>query len=168
MTELEQLMWWNQTKKQTDPREEIKKKLQAVCDNSKIERDTLVNMHTDALSLVCFVNADIPPERKTIHVADCVSEYFFFIGQKNISQNWYERHKSTGKKDKIVCFEIPAEDMSALYHDHLRVLRTSGKSPFHTVSAIAYGGTSYPMAFCLGLIWGKDMEPYKKYESFSL
>lgn len=162
------MMWWKRNKKKIDPREPIKRKLQSICDNAKLERDTLVINFSDVLSLVCFVNADIPSDRKTIHVAECVSEYFFFTGQKNISQNWYERHKTTGKKDKIICFEIPAEDMSALYQDHVRIIRQSGKSPFHTVSVIAYGGAQYPMAFCLGLIWGKQLTPYKKYNSFSI
>lgn len=166
---LEQWMWWKKNKEEyIDPREHVKKKLQSICDNAKIERDTLVTNYSDAVSLVCFVNSDIPPERKTIHVSECIAEFFFFTGQRSATVDWYERHKMTGKKNKIICFEIPAEDMSALYHDHLRILRESGKSPFHTVSAIAYGGVSYPMAFCLGLLWGKQLTPYKKYNSFSL
>jgi predicted protein tyrosine phosphatase len=160
-------MWWKKNKEE-DPRKEIKSQLRAICDNAKVQRDTLVTTYADTVSLVCFVNADIPSDRKIIHVGECIAEYFFFIGQRSVSQDWYERHKNSGKKDKIICFEIPAEDMSALYHDHLRVLRESGKSPFHTVSAVAYGGKSYPMSFCLGLLWGKQLTPYKKYDSFSL
>lgn len=162
-------MWWKKNKvEKTDPREEIRNRLKSICDNAKLDRDTIVTSYADNISLVCFVNADAPPERKTIHVAECISEYFFFIGQKSVSQNWYERHKMTGKKDKIICFEVPTEDMDVLYRDHIRVVRETGKSPFHTVSAITYGGKAYPMAFCLGLLWGKQLTPYKKYNSFSM
>jgi len=143
-------MWWKKTKVEVDPRAEIKETLQKVCDQAKLDRDMIVTSFTDTVSLVCFVNADIPPDRKAIHISETIAEYFFFAGQKSYCQNWYERHKTTGKKDKIICFNVPNEDMQVLFKDHQRVLRSTGKSPFHTTSAITYGGKVYPMAFSLG------------------
>lgn len=159
-------MFWK--KKNNNPREDIRNKLKSVCDNYQIERDTLISNFNDTLSLTCFVNMDAPPDKKTIHVAECVSDFLFFIGQKNVAQDWFERQKLTAKKNKIICFDIPAEDMKILYNDHMKSLKTSGKSPFHNVSVITYGGVTYPMAFCLGFVWGKNLTPYLKYSFFSL
>ena len=159
-------MFWKKNK--VDPRKEIREKLKAVCDNFKLERDTLISNFNDTFSLTCFVNNDIPEDRKIVYVSECVADFLFFMGQKSIAQEWYERQKLTSKKNKIICFKIPAEDMVVLYSDHLKSLKTSGKSPFHNASVISHGGISYPMAFCLGFVWGNNLKPYMKYESFSI
>ena len=159
-------MWW--TKKVEDPRKQLRNKLAAICDNATIEKNSIVNDYNDSLSLVCFVNADIPKDKQIAHVAECMADYMFFFGQKSISQEWHERQNQLGKRNKIICFEVPFEDMNALYGDHMKVMRESRKSLFHNVSAITYGGQAYPIAFCLGMVWGNKLTAYKKYNSFSI
>jgi hypothetical protein len=158
-------MFWKSNK---EPRAEIKEKLKAVCNNFKLERDSLISNFNDTFSLTCFVNDDIPEDTKILYVSECIADFMFFYNQKSICQEWFERQKLTSKKNKIICFKIPAEDMSILYSDHLRAKSTSGISPFHNTSVINYGGISYPMAFCLGFVWGNNLKAYMKYDWFSI
>jgi hypothetical protein len=151
-----------------DPKEEVRKQLQVVSDNAALDRDTLIgNMH-DALSLVCFVNEDMPQERQVAHIGEAIADFLFFEGQHRKAQEWHERSKAVGKKDKILVFKVPAEDMIVLYQDHLKLVRAGKRSALKSVSAIVHSGKSYPVSFVLGFIWGHDAEQYNMYESFTI
>lgn len=153
---------------QVDPKEETRKQLQIVSDNAALERDTLMDNFHDSLSLVCFVNEDMPHERQISHLGESVADFLFFEGQHQKAQQWHERTKLVGKKDKILVFKIPAEDMIVLYQDHLKLVRAGKRSALKSVSAITHAGKSYPVAFTLGFIWGHDAERYNMYESFTI
>ena len=161
------MFFWSK-KEVEDDRQEIRDNLKFICDNVKLERDNLISNFNDTLSLVCAVNQDISYDKKVLFVSECIADYFFFMGQKQIAQEWYERQKTIAKKDKIICFEIPAEDMSVLYGDHMKSQKTTGQSPFHNVTALTFLGKVYPMAFCLGFQWTSKLKTYMKYNSFSL
>lgn len=153
-----------------DPRETLRNQLQMICDNVRLERESSVlGGFEETISLVCFVNDDFPQDEQTIHVAEAIADYFFFESHKNRSQQWHERQKLTGGRDKIVCYKVPSEHMGTLYKEHVQIVREGKQSPFKSTSAIIYQGKSFPIAFCLGFMWGKNTQVYNDtYESFSL
>lgn len=160
--------WRKKKQEEPDERQEIREQLKAVSDNSRIERDSFMSGLENSYSLVCFVNDDMPYDRKLIHTNEVVAEFFFFEGQKLDSQKWHERQKEIGKRESIIVYRVPAEDMVALYAEHTKRRREGITSPFKSVSAIIYNGSAYPVAFCLGFLWGKDTTPYNHYKTYTL
>jgi hypothetical protein len=154
---------------EVNPRAVLRQQIQMVCDNAKLEKETILNGFEETISLICFVNEDFPTDNQMVHSGEAIADYFFFESQRNKAQQWYDRQKLTGKKNKIICYKVPSEHMGSLYKDHVQLTREGKKSPFKATSAIIYQGKSFPVAFCLGFMWGRETQVYNNtYDSFFL
>jgi hypothetical protein len=153
---------------ETNPREEIRHHLATICNDAKLAKEAMSNPFQDGISLVCFVNSDMPMERQISHCIEAVGDYMLFESSKMKTHEWHERSKMTGKKNKVLVYKVPADDMVVIYSDHIRVVKEGKRSPIKSVSAIIHAGNTYPVSFCLGFMWSKDTEKYNYYESFTI
>jgi hypothetical protein len=146
-------------------RELIREHLQKVSLSYEVDRDASLNSFTDIYSLVCFINDDFPTDKQNVHVSECIAEYMFTVGHSQDSINWIERRKLVGRRENTIIFKLPADHMQSLYSEHITTQRSGKRSSIKTVSVMNYNGTAYPVAFCLGFLWGSQSEKYKEYPS---
>jgi hypothetical protein len=147
------------------PRELMRERITTICDRYDAERDASFNSFADIYSLVCFVNDDFPSHKQTVHLSEAVAEYMFVVGHSQDPINWSERRKLVGRRENTIVFRIPADHMQSLYSDHIKMVRSGKRSQIKTVSIINHNGVVYPVAFCLGFLWGSESELYNSYPS---
>lgn len=161
-------MFWNRQKKDKVPeksqKELIREKLTAIAYTADAERQLEIRTH-DSFSLVCFVNDDFPEEKQTLHVSEVTCDFIYHTSNSTETVQWMDRQKMTGKRDKIVIYKLPADHMQDLYSTHIKNRREGKFSPFKTISVIIHNGKAYPVAFCLGFLWGSQTAKYSDYPS---
>ena len=161
-------MSWNFWKKdkpvEKTKKELIRESLMNVAYSSDALKQSEIKLH-DAYSMVCFVNDDFPAEKQTLHASEACSDYLFYASNQPDAVQWMERQKLTAKRDKIVLYMLPAEHMQDLYAVHVKNRKEGKPSPFKTISVIIYNGKAYPVAFCLGFLWGSQTVNYNEYPS---
>lgn len=145
------------------PKELIRERINTICDKYDSDRDSAFNSFSDIYSLVSFVNDDFPPHKQNIHTSEAIAEFMFVVGHSQDSVNWVERRKLVGRRENTIAFHIPADHMQSLYSDHIKMVRSGKRSQIKTVSVLNYEGVVYPVAFCLGFLWGSETEAYNKY-----
>ncbi len=146
-------------------RELIREHLSKVSQSYDVDRDAEFNSFNDIYSLVCFVNDDFPADKQNVHVSEAIAEFMFVVGHSQDSINWIERRKLVGRRENTIVFRLPADHMQGLYTDHIATMRAGKRSPLKTVSIMNYNGVAYPVAFCLGFLWGSQSAQYKEYPS---
>jgi hypothetical protein len=161
-------MFWNRQKKskivEKTQKELIRERLAAIAYTADAER--LIELQThDSFSLVCFVNEDFPEEKQTLHAAEATSDFIYYSSNTTETVQWMDRQKMTGKRDKIIIYKMPAEHMQELYSTHIKNRQEGKFSPFKTISVIIHNGKAYPVAFCLGFLWGSQTASYNDYPS---
>jgi hypothetical protein len=87
------------------------------------------------------------------------------VGHSQDSITWIERRKLVGRRENVVLYRLPANHMQNIYTDHINTVRAGKRSPIRTVSIITHDGVAYPVAFCLGFLWGSQSAAYKEYPS---
>ena len=146
-------------------RELMREHLAKVCINYDSERDSAFNAYADIYSIVCFVNDDFPPEKQSVHVSEALAEFMFVVGHSQDSINWIERRKLVGRRENVIVYRLPADHMQSLYGEHISMMRSGKKSSLRTISIITHNGVAYPVAFCLGFLWGSQSSSYNQYPS---
>ncbi|MCS7317620.1 MAG: hypothetical protein NZZ41_04830 [Candidatus Dojkabacteria bacterium] len=118
----------------------------------------------DTYSLVIFVNEDFPFHKQLLGVVECSTEFLFNIGHSPDMMQWKERKNMVGKKDHIIIYMLDAQTMNQLYKEYYTSI-TNGikpKNKIQTVSFIKYDEVIYPIAFCLGFLWTKDLKDFNE------
>lgn len=146
-------------------RELMREHLAKVCLKYDAERDASMNSFTDIYSIVCFVNDDFPGEKQSIHVSEALADFMFMVGHSQDSIQWIERRKLVGRRENVIIYRLPADHMQNLYGEHINTVRAGRRSPIKTVSILTHDGVAYPVAFCLGFLWGSQSTVYKEYPS---
>ena len=146
-------------------RELMREHLAKVCVNHDAERDSSFNSFTDIYSVVCFVNDDFPTDKQSVHVTEALADFMFVVGHSQDSITWIERKKLVGRRENVIVYRLPADHMQGLYTEHVNTIRAGKKSPIRTVSIMTHDGVAYPVAFCLGFLWGSQAAVYKEYPS---
>jgi hypothetical protein len=162
---LELFKRWKSKDTVKTPRVLMREHLSKVCVNHDAERDAAFNSFTDIYSLVCFVNDDFPAEKQTVHASEAISDFMFVVGHTQDSITWNERKKLVGRRENVITYRIPADHMQNLYVEHVNTIRAGKRSPIRTVSILTHDGVAYPVAFCLGFLWGSQTDVYKQYPS---
>jgi len=161
-------MFWNRKKKdkvvEKTQKELIREKLAEIAYTADAERQMELNTH-DSFSLVCFTNEDFPEEKQALHTTEAASDFIYYSSNTPETVQWMDRQKLTGKRDKIIIYKMPAEHMQELYMTHVKNRQEGKFSPFKTISAIIHNGKAYPVAFCLGFLWGSKTAIYSDYPS---
>jgi len=150
---------------QKTPKELMREHLAKVCAVYDSERDAAFNSFTDIYSIVCFVNDDFPADKQNVHIAEVLADFMFVVGHSQDSIQWIERKKMVGRRENAIVYRLPADHMQNLYVEHINMLRAGKRSPFRTVSIITQDAVAYPVAFCLGFLWGSQSAQYKEYPS---
>ena len=146
-------------------RELMREHLAKVCIKYDSERDASINSFTDIYSIVCFVNDDFPSEKQSVHVSEALADFMFMVGHSQDSIQWVERRKLVGRRENVIVYRLPADHMQNLYGEHINTVRAGKRSPIKTVSILTHDGVAYPVAFCLGFLWGSQSTVYKEYPS---
>lgn len=143
----------------------MREHLAKVCIKHDAERDASFNTFTDIYSLVCFINDDFPGDKQSVHTLEALADFMFMVGHTQDSINWIERRKLVGRRENVIAYRLPADHMQSLYSDHINTIRAGKRSPIKTVSIMTHDGVAYPVAFCLGFMWGSQSTVYKEYPS---
>lgn len=106
----------------------------------------------ECLSLVFIVNEDFSQDVQYIHTLYCLSSYLYQNKNNQDIIEWKERINLNGVKNHIIVYKLSAKNMLDYYKNNFQNIKAS--------SMITYNNVSYPIVFCLGLIWSNKLKEY--------